>query len=186
MRTRQDYAGRTFGRITLDAPSETRPGYWRGRCSCGNPVEKRIDNLKRPGDHSCGQCTTPTPGQAPDLEHRVRALEELVARLLGQATVAAPSPTGPAPQAERTTPPPPEPRTSRYHGVTHDGEFWQARAANGRVLFWGDTEEEAAYAARVYLEITHATYNRRVITDAELTLPQERRERIRDEVIEAL
>lgn len=186
MPVKRNYAGRTFGRITLDAPSDTRPGYWKGRCSCGNPVEKRIDNLKRPGDHSCGKCPIPTHPHAPDLELRVRALEQLLTRLLGKVPIAADSPICTVPPPGPTSPPAPEPKTSPYHGVAYDGEFYQVRAANGRVLFWGDTEEEAAYAARVYLEITHSTHNRRVITDSELTLSLERREQIREEVIESL
>ena len=53
---------------------------------------------------------------------------------------------------------------------------------NGKVVFWAETEEEAAYTVRVFLELTQATYNRRIITDAELALPEERREQLRDEI----
>ena len=84
-----------------------------------------------------------------------------------------------------TTHPPPD---GRFSNVTYDpeGEWWEARTLTGRPFFWGITEEEAAYAARVYLEQTHATINHRVIDDAELSLPVERREEIRVEVNEEL
>ncbi len=81
MPPRRNYAGRTFGQITLDAPSATRPGYWKGRCRCGNPVEKRIDNLTRSGNHTCGKCYLASPPTELGLEDRVRRLEEVVARL---------------------------------------------------------------------------------------------------------
>jgi hypothetical protein len=51
-----DYAGRKFDRITLEAPVPGRPGYWTGRCDCGTPVVYRVDNLKRPGLHTCDHC----------------------------------------------------------------------------------------------------------------------------------
>lgn len=76
-----NHAGRTFGRITLSAPVPGKSGYWKGTCSCGNPVEKRIDNLKRPGDHSCGRCYPTTLGPDAVLEERVRRLEVIVSRL---------------------------------------------------------------------------------------------------------
>src|SRR5256885_1217101 len=50
----RNHANERFGRITLESPVPGKPGHWRGRCECGNAVEKRLDNLKRPGDHSCG------------------------------------------------------------------------------------------------------------------------------------
>lgn len=83
---------------------------------------------------------------------------------------------------------PPEPRTSQFSKVAFDaeGELWEARNLSGWAFFWGATEEEAAYAARVYLELIHCTLNHRIISDAELTLPEERREEIRFEVGEAL
>ena len=82
--------------------------------------------------------------------------------------------------------PPPEPPIGRYSNVYFDGDLWEARSITGRSLLWGATEEEAAYAARVYLELTHNTFNRRLITDAEPTVSQERTEEIRHEVVEAL
>lgn len=51
--------------------------------------------------------------------------------------------------------------------MVDDFDFWQARSLSGKVLFWADTEEEAAYAVRVYLEATHNTFHKRVITDAD-------------------
>ncbi len=70
-----NYSGRTFGRITLSAPVPGKSGYWKGTCSCGNPVEKRLDNLKRPGDHSCGKCLAPAHTTDANLGERVRRLE---------------------------------------------------------------------------------------------------------------
>lgn len=175
MPMKQDYARRTFGQITLLARSDTRPGFWKGRCRCGNLVEKRIDNLTRPGNHTCGKCYLAAPTTELDLEERVRRLEELVARL--------------SPQVEgevrgttlNTVPSPP---ASRFSNVGYDaeGELWEARTLTGRAFFWGATEEEAAYAARVYLERTHATSNRRLIADADLTLHEDRRREISDEI----
>jgi len=60
MAARNDYSGITLGRITLSAQVAGKPGYWQGTCSCGNTVEKRLDNLKRPGNHSCGRCRQPS------------------------------------------------------------------------------------------------------------------------------
>ena len=176
---KQDYARRTFGQITLVARSDARPGFWKGRCRCGNAVEKRIDNLTRPGNHTCGKCYLAAPPPGPDLEERVRRLEELVARLSPQVEgEARKTPPG-------TTHPPPD---GRFSNVTHDaeGELWEARTLNGRAFFWGITEEEAAYAARLYLERTHATINHRLITDDELTLSVDRRAEIWCEVDEGL
>jgi hypothetical protein len=179
MPVKQDYARRTFGQITLVARSETRSSFWKGRCRCGNDVEKRIDNLTRPGNHTCGKCYLATQPTKPGLEERVRRLEELVARL--------------APQVEgevRGTPPGTThfPPASRFSNVGYDaeGELWEARTLSGQAFFWGATEEEAAYAARLYLEQIHATFNRTLITEAELTLPEERREEIRFEVRDGL
>lgn len=179
MPVKQDYARRTFGQITLVARSETRPGFWKGRCRCGNVVEKRIDNLTRPGNHTCGECYLATPPSESDLEERVRRLEELVARL-------SPHVEGEVRKARPGTEL--EPPASRFSNVTHDteGELWEARSLSGRSFFWGATEEEAAYAARVYLELIHGTLNRRIIADAELTLTEARREEIRFEVSEGL
>lgn len=67
-----NYVGQRFGRITLVAPVEGRPNYWKGRCDCGNVVERRLDNLKRPGLHSCPSCVH-TPRKF--LETRVAELE---------------------------------------------------------------------------------------------------------------
>lgn len=175
MPVKQDYARRTFGQITLVARSATRPGFWKGRCRCGNLVEKRIDNLTRPGNHTCGKCYLAAPTTEPDLEERVRRLEELVARLAPQV------------QGEVRAAPPgtaPSPPTSLFSNVGYDaeGELWEARTLTGRAFFWGATEEEAAYAARVYLEHTHATSNRRLIADADLTLTKCRRTEILVEV----
>lgn len=175
MPVKQDYARRTFGQITLVARSATRPGFWKGRCRCGNLVEKRIDNLTRPGNHTCGRCYLAAPTTEPDLEERVRRLEELVARLSPQVegeVRAAPPGTAPSPPA------------SRFSNVGYDaeGELWEARTLSGRAFFWGATEQEAAYAARLYLERTHATTNRRLIADAELNLPEDRLAEIRAEV----
>jgi hypothetical protein len=188
----QNYAGRTFGRITLFELVPGKSGYWKGTCSCGNPVEKRIDNLKRPGDHSCGKCLPPVPTADANLEERVRRLEQIVASgqpglLTRPVTESEPSLiSSVASEVSEAPTPELQPQTSQFSSVTHDGEFWQARSLSGKVLCWADTEEEAAFAARVYLELTHNTFNRRVITDAELTLPAERCEQIRDEVIAAL
>lgn len=179
MPVKQDYARRTFGQITLLARSDTRPGFWKGQCRCGNLVEKRIDNLTRPGNHTCGKCYLAVPPTELGLEDRVRRLEEVVARLSpqveGEAREPRPNPV-------------PEPRSSQFSRVTYDaeGDLWEAHTLSGKVFFWGATEEEAAYAARVYLELIHCTLNHRIITDAELTLPEERREQIRYEVIERL
>lgn len=63
MPVKQNHSGRIYGRITLSAPVPGKPGYWQGTCSCGNPVEKRIDNLKRPGVHSCGKCYPINPSE---------------------------------------------------------------------------------------------------------------------------
>jgi hypothetical protein len=171
MPVKQDYARRTFGQITLVARSDTRPGFWKGQCRCGNIVEKRIDNLTRPGNHTCGKCYLATPYTEPDLEERIRRLEELVARLSPQVE-------GEVRKAQPGTDP--SPLASRFSNISYDaeGELWEARSLSGRAFFWGATEEEAAYAARVYLKRTHATSNRRLITDAELTLREERREDI--------
>ncbi len=179
MPVKQDYARSTFGQITLVARSEKRPGFWKGRCRCGNVVEKRIDNLTRPGNHTCGKCYLATPTTISDLEERVRQLEELVARLSPQVE-------GDVRKARPGTEP--EPPASRFSNVGYDaeGELWEARSLSGRAFFWGATEEEAAYAARLYLERTHATSNRRLITDAELALTEARREEIRFEVGEGL
>jgi hypothetical protein len=87
MPVKQSYAGRTFGQITLDAPVENRPGYWKGRCSCGNPVEKRIDNLKRPGNHTCGRCTPSPRPPEPETAVRLATLETEVAALREELAV---------------------------------------------------------------------------------------------------
>lgn len=77
-----NYAGQQFGRITLESPIPGRPGYWRARCQCGNGVEKRLDNLKRPGDHSCGHCGTRTsPLTDADIRASLAALEARIAQL---------------------------------------------------------------------------------------------------------
>ena len=164
MPVKQDYARRSFGQITLVARSDTRPGFWKGRCRCGNLVEKRIDNLTRPGNHTCGKCYQATPTTESDLEERVRRLEELVARLSPQFE-------GEVRKARSVTDL--EPPASRFSNVGYDaeGELWEAYTLTGRAFFWGATEQEAAYAARLYLERTHATINRRMIADAELTPP---------------
>jgi hypothetical protein len=73
-----NYAGRTFSRITLAEPVPGKAGYWKGTCSCGTPVEKRIDNLKRPGEHSCGKCPPQIPTTSAALEQRVRVLEQII------------------------------------------------------------------------------------------------------------
>ena len=179
MPVKQDYARRTYGQITFLARSDTRPGFWKGRCRCGNVIEKRIDNLTRPGNHTCGKCNLATPPTEPDLEERVRRLEELVARISTQVEGGVKESS---PWTALTSP------ASRFSNVTHDheGELWEVRALTGRALSWGATEEEAAYAARVYLERTHATLNRRPIADVELTLPEERRREIGFEVGEGL
>lgn len=202
----RNHSGRTFGRITLSEPVSGKTGYWKGKCSCGNPVEKRIDNLKRPGVHSCGKCLAPNSTPGTDLEERVRRLERFVASvnpdLVPGPTPAALMPLTPSVVSEvrepSRSPSTPEvrgvsesstgPRAGRFSRVTHDaeGELWEARTITGRPFFWGATEEEAAFAARVYLELTHCTVNQRIITDAELTLPVERREGIRVEVSNGL
>lgn len=66
MATRNDYAQQRFSRIVLESPVPDKPGYWQGHCDCGNTVQKRPDNLKRPGDHSCGRCRAPVPAASPD------------------------------------------------------------------------------------------------------------------------
>ncbi len=185
----QNHSGRTFGRITLSEPIPGKTGYWKGKCSCGHPVQKRLDNLKRPGDHSCGKCVHPTTDTS--LEERVRRLEQILASINPDLL------PGPTPERKGFLIPsvvsevrevPPEPRTSQFSGVTYDGdgELWEAHTLSGKAFFWGATEEEAAYAALVYLELIHCTLNHRVITDAELALPEERREEIRFEVSEGL
>jgi|SRR5579864_7090124 len=75
MPVKRNYSGRTFGQITLDAPAENRPGYWKGRCICGNEVQKRIDNLKRPGNHTCGRCKPVPRIVEPETAARIAALE---------------------------------------------------------------------------------------------------------------
>ena len=178
MPAKQNYANRTFGQITLDAPSDSRAGYWKGRCRCGNPVEKRIDNLTRPGNHTCGMCYLAPPAE-PNLEFRVCRLEETVAALSTRVEVVA---RGAGPVSES------RPRVSQFFKVTYDaeGELWEARTLSGRAFFWGAIEEEAAYAARVYLELIQATRHNRIIADAELTLSEERREQIGFEVRDGL
>jgi len=81
----QYYVCVIFGRITLIDRIPGRPGYWKGRCSCGTPVEKRIDNLKRPGEHSCGMCRinvrqgyTQLAERLATLEIEVRGLKEKI------------------------------------------------------------------------------------------------------------
>jgi hypothetical protein len=78
MPVKHSYAGRTFGQITLSNPVPGKTGYWTGTCSCGNAVEKRIDNLKRPGNHSCGKCYLPNHATGKLLEDRVRRLEAII------------------------------------------------------------------------------------------------------------
>ena len=84
MPIKQNHAGRTFGQITLHEPSPTKPGYWKGTCSCGNPVEKRLDNLKRPGNHTCGKCYQSVQVTDGTLEARVRRLEQVMSQLSPQ------------------------------------------------------------------------------------------------------
>ncbi len=174
-----NHAGRTFGSITLSEPVIGKSGYWKGRCRCGNIVVKRLDNLTRPGNHTCGKCYLATPPTESDLEERVRRLEDLVARL-------SPRVEGEVREARPGTDPSPE--ASRYSNVSHDaeGELWEARTLSGRPFYWGTTEEEAAYAVRLYLERTHSTCNRHMITDDELTLTEDRRVEIGVEVDECL
>lgn len=202
----QNHAGRTFGRITLSEPVSGKSGYWKGTCSCGRSVEKRIDNLKRPGHHSCGTCLAPNFTANTDLEQRVRRLEQTIAAINPDfLTGAIPAPEQPLntsvtsedEEPARSLPPSVTPeasdsvletRSSQFSRVTYDaeGELWEARSLSGRSFFWGATEEEAAYAARVYLQLIHCTCNRRIIVDAELTLTEARREEIRFEVSEGL
>ena len=181
----QNHAGRTFGRLTLTAPVPGKSGYWTGTCSCGRPVEKRVDNLKRPGDHSCGKCLAPTADG--DLEQRVRRLERVISAVHpdllpgptpGSAVLPAPAAAG---TGRGTVPDAP---ASRFSNVSYDpeGELWEARTLTGRAFFWGATEQEAAYAARLYLERTHAAFNRNLISDAELTLADQRRREIESEL----
>ncbi len=174
-----NHAGRTFGRITLSAPVPGKSGYWQGTCSCGNPVQKRLDNLKRPGDPSCGRCLAPAPATNFHLEERVRRLEELVARLSPQVE-------GEVRKARPGTDP--SPPASRFSNVSYDaeGDLWEAHSLSGRAFFWGATEEEAAYAVRFYLDLTHATFNNRIINDTEITLSEERREEIEFEISQSL
>ncbi len=87
MSVKQDHAGKRFGQIVLDAPVPGRPGYWKGTCGCGNQqVVKRLDNLKRPGRHSCGTCrqqqsftATDTPAALATLVAEVASLREELA-----------------------------------------------------------------------------------------------------------
>lgn len=77
----RSYSGQQFGRITLESPIPGRPGYWRGHCDCGHEVEKRLDNLKRPGDHACGNCGSATP---PLTQTEIRASLAATAERLGR------------------------------------------------------------------------------------------------------
>jgi len=183
----QNHAGRTFGRITLIAPVPGKTGYWKGTCSCGNPVQKRLDNLKRPGVHSCGKCLAPAPAANFNLEERVHRLEQVIA-LYGPhlETIPTPSSDQPLKSSVISEVPVTEPWNSRFSRVTRDDDLWEARALSGKVFFWGVTEEEAAFGARVYLESIHCSLNHRIITEEELTLSEERREEIRFEVSEGL
>lgn len=194
MPPKQNHRGRIFGGITLTTPVPGKTGYWRGICSCGNAVEKRIDNLNRPGRHTCGRCYPTNPATDPTLEERVRRLEDALAKLTANAsTETRPLPeklhnmlaqyssdeSGEAREAI------PSPKYSLYSNVTHDGEFWQARTLSNKVCFWGDTEEEAAFAARVYLESIPSESldeTTMVISEDQLTLSAMRREEIRHEV----
>lgn len=82
VRPKSNYASQRFGKITLQAPIPGRPGYWQGQCDCGNAVAKRIDNLKRPGEHSCGQCILPSSVPAnTTTTDRLKALEEQTSHL---------------------------------------------------------------------------------------------------------
>ncbi len=175
MPVKKDYARRTFGQITLVSRSDSRPGFWKGQCRCGNVVEKRIDNLTRPGNHTCGNCSQALPPADSDLQDRVRRVEEIVAQLLSRGTCEA---------RETTTASNPIPSDGRFSLVGYDaeGELWESHTLSGRAFFWGTTEEEAAYAARLYLEQIHSDFNRCIITDAELILSNERREEIKSEV----
>ena len=92
MPVKRNYRGRKFGSITLLAPVPRKPGYWTGTCSCGNAVEKRIDNLNRPGNHSCGECYLATLATNATLEERVRRLELILAKLDTDATKESPLP----------------------------------------------------------------------------------------------
>ncbi len=96
--------------------------------------------------------------------------------------------TEPAAPAGRRTPPVTAAALVRQVGAVIADVPWFLAAPLLRHWHrtWGATEEEAAYAARVYLELIHGTLNKRVITDAELTLSEERREEIRHEVSEGL
>lgn len=79
-----DYSGATFGRITLHERVPGKPGYWRGVCACGNPVIKRLDNLKKPGFHSCGKCPRPAPPTPADVQALQRRVDELEALVKGE------------------------------------------------------------------------------------------------------
>ena len=187
----RDYTAAAFGSITLVSRVPGKPGYWRGSCACGNPVEKRIDNLKRSGNHSCGKCLPPAPVSNISLEHRVRRLEQIIASIDPDLLPGATPATGTSltsSVASEVSESPSEPRSSQFSRVTYDaeGDLWEARTLSGKAFFWGVSEEEAAFAARLYLERTHCTFNHRIITDAELELPEERREEIRQEVIGVL
>ena len=72
----------------------------------------------------------------------------------------------------------------RFSNVIYDaeGELWEARTLTGRAFFWGASEQEAAYAARFYLVRNRATFNRNMISDAELTLSERRRLEIESEL----
>lgn len=125
------------------------------------------------------------------MEERVRRLEQIIAAinpaLLTGATLT-PEMSFNSSVMSEVSEPDLEPPTSQFSRVTYDaeGELWEACTLSDRPFFWGATEEEAAFAARVYLELTHCTFNHRVIADAELTLPEDRREEIRFEVSEGL
>lgn len=180
MPVKTDYAGRTFGRITLHERVPEKPGYWRGECSCGNLVEKRIDNLKRPGNHSCGKCPVTIPVPPPvvqALQRRVDELEALVKQevlpKVIQLDTQAPGPRN-------------KPQASKYFGVTHDGEFFVATPLPRKTVFWGDSEAEAAYAVRYYLEKKNFPGYPRISDEDAAAIPDSRRQEIEAEVDERL
>jgi hypothetical protein len=76
---RKDITGKVFGRLTALECAGTdkhRNAIWKFRCTCGNEVHRRINEIQKPrvrGAHSCGKCTHlyQTKDDVRSHEHRI-------------------------------------------------------------------------------------------------------------------